>query len=103
MEMHSCPGKPGMTAAAALAILLSGCGDERPAADQPAADHVAADTEGAGAIRTDSLPLTAADSDSHALPDTSGRGTPIGDPGAVHRPEVRLPRPAPDSSAGGQS
>jgi hypothetical protein len=80
-----------MTAAAALAVLLSGCGDGRPAPDHPPADHAAADS-GEDTIRTDSL----------APRDTTHRGTPIGDPAVVPRPGVRLPRPA-DSLSGERS
>ncbi|HET9603391.1 MAG TPA: hypothetical protein VFO96_03815 [Gemmatimonadales bacterium] len=91
-----------MTAAAALAVLLSGCGDGRPAADQPSADHVAADSGSVDTVMADSLPLPSADSDSLSSRDTTSRGTPIGDPAAVPRPGVRLPRPA-DSLSGERS
>ena len=103
MEMHSCPGKAGVTAATALAVLMSGCGDGRPAADHPAADHAAVDTARVDTVASDSLPLAPADSDSTAQRDTSRRGTPIGDPGAVPRPDVRLPRPPADSLSGERS
>jgi hypothetical protein len=103
MEMHSCPGKAGVTAAAALAVLLSGCGDGRPPADHPAADHAAADSGRVDTAVPDSLPVSSADSDSTAQRDTSRRGTPIGDPGAVPRPDVRLPRPSADSQSGEHS
>ncbi|HET8634837.1 MAG TPA: hypothetical protein VFL88_11885 [Gemmatimonadales bacterium] len=92
-----------MTAATVLAVLLSGCGNGRPAADRPAADHAAADSARVDTAMTDSLPLSPADSDSTAQRDTSRRGTPVGDPGAVPRPDVRLPRPSSDSLSGERS
>lgn len=90
-------------AAAALAVLLGGCGGGRPADDQPAADHLASDSGRVDTVTPDSLPVSAADSDSLAPRDTTRRGTPIGDPGAVNRPDVRLPRPARDSLSGERS
>ena len=90
-------------AAAALAVLLGGCSDGRPPADRPAADQVATDSGRVDTVTPDSLPLSAADSDSLVPRDTARRGTPIGDPGAVNRPDVRLPRPARDSLSGERS
>jgi hypothetical protein len=103
MEMYSCPGKAGVTAAAALAVLLSACDDGRPEADHPAADHAVSDSDRVDTAVTDSLPVSPADSDSSAPRDTSRSGTPIGDPGAVPRPKVRLPRPSADSLSGERS
>lgn len=103
MEMYSCPGKAGVTAAAAFAALLSACGNGRPKPDRPAADHAAIDSGRVDTVVTDSLPFVPADSNSSAQHDTSRRGTPIGDPGAVPRPDVRLPRPSADSLSGEHS
>jgi hypothetical protein len=79
-----------MTAAAALAVQLSGCGGP-PAADHAPADHATTDS-GVDTLKPDSL----------APSDTIHRGTPIGDPAALPRPGVQLPRPA-DSLSGERS
>ncbi len=84
--MSSFSGRPGMMAALAFAALAVACGGAERG-DEAVADDSA---------RVDSVP---AEADSLA---DSGRGrrSPIGDPGALPRPGVRVPRQPADSASG---